>query len=257
MLPAALTPEEVYPLKLRAYEQLETGSHWPSKEEWFKPRREINIDIKPFFKKPPALTGRQRLLYGLDRYPHLEKPIRDPVELEEGGVCNDEAAVNAIVNRNVDLICSKGRVRRWGRAKAMAETHTCPAGLNSDGFWDMPSDETTNGGATHIKISDADLASNRKSENERQVCSDEAELCHGPKISDPDLSSSGKSKDEKEARKLQKALKEIGNLELQQQIVGNSVGKLRKNQLEKISKKPEYLQRLQQLSILPTTKDGL
>jgi len=36
MLPAALTPDEVYPDKLRAYEQLETGSHWPNREEWFK-----------------------------------------------------------------------------------------------------------------------------------------------------------------------------------------------------------------------------
>merc|ERR1712048_1289312 len=38
MLPAVLTPEGVYREKQLAYEQLETGSHWPNREEWFQAR---------------------------------------------------------------------------------------------------------------------------------------------------------------------------------------------------------------------------
>eukprot|EP00933_Yihiella_yeosuensis_P061720 TRINITY_DN64548_c0_g1_i1.p1 TRINITY_DN64548_c0_g1~~TRINITY_DN64548_c0_g1_i1.p1 ORF type:complete len:366 (+),score=65.54 TRINITY_DN64548_c0_g1_i1:79-1176(+) len=67
MLPAALTPEDAYEAKQQAYLQLETGGHWPCREEWFVPRQ-TKIDIKPYFKSLPHLTARQRLLYGLDRY---------------------------------------------------------------------------------------------------------------------------------------------------------------------------------------------
>merc|ERR1712159_816605 len=55
-------------------------------------------------------------------------------------------------------------------------------------------------------------------------------------------------KDEKEVRKLKKALREIGNLETQQQILGAGVGKLRQNQLQKIAKKQEYLSRLHDIT---------
>jgi len=68
MLPAALTPEHVYTEKQRAYEQLQTSSHWPCMEEWFSIRQEPQFDLRPYFRAPPALTARQRLLYGLDRY---------------------------------------------------------------------------------------------------------------------------------------------------------------------------------------------
>lgn len=68
-LPAALTPDSVYPEKLRAYERLETGSHWPTREEWFETRqRHEALATRPFFRSPPELTGRQRELYGLVRY---------------------------------------------------------------------------------------------------------------------------------------------------------------------------------------------
>merc|ERR1719476_972714 len=68
MMPADLTPEHVYAEKQRAYEQLQTGSHWPGMEEWFSIRDEPQFDLRPYFKAPPVLTARQRLLYGLDRY---------------------------------------------------------------------------------------------------------------------------------------------------------------------------------------------
>lgn len=68
-LPALLTPEEAYPLKQQAYHQKETGCHWPCREEWFKIVPKRHGGAIPFFKKPPPLTDRQRLLHGLDRYP--------------------------------------------------------------------------------------------------------------------------------------------------------------------------------------------
>jgi MOSC domain-containing protein YiiM len=68
MLPAVLTPESVYGKKWEAYHGLETGSHWPKKEEWFKCRRQVPFDLRPYFQQPPTLTARQRQLYGLDRY---------------------------------------------------------------------------------------------------------------------------------------------------------------------------------------------
>lgn len=68
MLPAVLTPEQVYADKRRAYQQLETGSHWPCREEWFAPKRDPSFCLRPYFSQPPQLTARQRLLYGLERY---------------------------------------------------------------------------------------------------------------------------------------------------------------------------------------------
>jgi hypothetical protein len=68
MLPAAMTPATVYPRKLQAYEQLETGSHWPNEEEWFESDQRRHSAQRPFFQRPPQLTERQRLLYGLEPY---------------------------------------------------------------------------------------------------------------------------------------------------------------------------------------------
>lgn len=67
MLPAALTPEAVYKDKMVAYKQLQTGCHWPNREEWFKPRRH-NAEVQPYFRQPPQLSLRQQQLYGLERY---------------------------------------------------------------------------------------------------------------------------------------------------------------------------------------------
>lgn len=68
-LPAALTPDPVYVQKRLAYEQLRTGGHYPTREEWFevKPPHQLR-DWQPFFREPPKLTERQRQLYGLDCY---------------------------------------------------------------------------------------------------------------------------------------------------------------------------------------------
>jgi len=68
-LPAALTMEPVYPQKQRAYERLETGCHYPSREEWFETTaRHMKMPWRPYFKTPPKLTRRQQELYGLMRY---------------------------------------------------------------------------------------------------------------------------------------------------------------------------------------------
>lgn len=67
MLPAVLTPDHVYKQKREAYEQLQTGCHWPNREEWFHPRRH-NAVCRPYFNRPPQLTLRQKQLYGLERY---------------------------------------------------------------------------------------------------------------------------------------------------------------------------------------------
>eukprot|EP00928_Gymnodinium_smaydae_P039203 TRINITY_DN26824_c0_g1_i1.p1 TRINITY_DN26824_c0_g1~~TRINITY_DN26824_c0_g1_i1.p1 ORF type:complete len:459 (-),score=58.17 TRINITY_DN26824_c0_g1_i1:278-1654(-) len=68
MMPAALTPEHVYLEKQRAFDQLQTGSHWPCEEEWFSSRDPPRFALLPYYRAPPELTARQRLLYGLDRY---------------------------------------------------------------------------------------------------------------------------------------------------------------------------------------------
>jgi hypothetical protein len=68
-LPADLTPESVYEQKRRAYLQLETSGHYPTREEWFeKTEKHSRICWKPYLQEPPQLSLRQRQLYGLERY---------------------------------------------------------------------------------------------------------------------------------------------------------------------------------------------
>jgi len=68
-LPAALTPEPVYEQKQRAYQRLETGCHYPNREEWFSAGdKHKQLTWRPYLTKPPELTQRQRQLYGLERY---------------------------------------------------------------------------------------------------------------------------------------------------------------------------------------------
>merc|ERR1712129_269277 len=66
-----------------AYERLETGSHWPCCEEWFAPRSQPQFALRPYFTKPPALTPRQRLLHGLDRYVAPQLPTQPPPPTRE------------------------------------------------------------------------------------------------------------------------------------------------------------------------------
>jgi len=70
-LPFELTPEPVYHQKSRAYEQLETGSHWACREEWFG--KQDLPGIQPYHRVPPPLTKRQQELFGLARYPGTSK----------------------------------------------------------------------------------------------------------------------------------------------------------------------------------------
>lgn len=70
MMPATYTPEPLYAKKREAFDKLETGSHWPTKEEWFRPSQFSNRSFKaqPFFQTPPQLSQRLQELYGLKRY---------------------------------------------------------------------------------------------------------------------------------------------------------------------------------------------
>lgn len=79
-LPAELTPASMYTLKRAAYEGLETGSHWPSKEVWFvQDARKPTRRLRPYFKTPPKLTMRQQELHGLVPYSaDVEEPVAEP-----------------------------------------------------------------------------------------------------------------------------------------------------------------------------------
>lgn len=70
MLPAAHTPSHVYDKKREAYANLETGNHWPTREDWFRPMRFCNRSFKPqpYFRTPPKLNHRLQELYGLKKY---------------------------------------------------------------------------------------------------------------------------------------------------------------------------------------------
>jgi hypothetical protein len=75
-LPASLTPEHVYKDKLQAYEEVQTGCHWPNREEWFQLKRSSNKNagIVPYYdgQQRPQLTKRLEQLYGLVRYEEEE-----------------------------------------------------------------------------------------------------------------------------------------------------------------------------------------
>lgn len=133
MLPAVLTPEHVYREKQRAYEQLETGSHWPNQEEWFVERRSAGFPATSFWKTPPKLTYRQRLLYGLDRYtPEAIPQIRPSPSAELAGRAK-------ISDDPTPLRAASGPVgkRRWGKHSALGDRKDLPspevAPLSADG----------------------------------------------------------------------------------------------------------------------------
>jgi len=71
MLPSQLTPDSIYGKKAEAYAKLATGSHWPTKEEWFCPRHNYGrprLKAMPYFDSQPKLSKRLQELYGLRRY---------------------------------------------------------------------------------------------------------------------------------------------------------------------------------------------
>lgn len=60
---------------------------------------------------------------------------------------------------------------------------------------------------------------------------------------------------DKEVRRLSKALREIDELELALEAVTKAGGRLRQNQMQKIGKKQEYLDKLNELA-LPVSVSG-
>ena len=75
------TDENVPRHKQEAYQRLETGSHWPCKEDWFAPDRRNQHHTRrgsAFFDKPPLLTTRQQELHGLRSYETDNKVPREP-----------------------------------------------------------------------------------------------------------------------------------------------------------------------------------
>lgn len=107
-LPAALTSELTYRHKRRAYHELQTGSHWPIKEEWFKlsKRHEQQMQlIRPYWSSPPQLSQRQMELYGLARYDSQDAPA-------DGSIKSAEPQTSSRVDGG-----RQHENRRWTRSK--------------------------------------------------------------------------------------------------------------------------------------------
>lgn len=191
MLPAALTPEGAYKEKELAYEQLQTGSHWPNREEWFQSKSQV-AGLRPYFKKPPQLSLRQQQLYGLVRY---ASSSLEGARMEVGE------------GRDVEL--PGNRRRRWARSSASKEA----AAAQEE--------------ADCAEASSAPQAVSMPSSN-----------------IDATPSADNDGQEAREARRLKKALREIESLESKQ--TGGE--KLRRNQVEKLNKKEQYLHELQGLA---------
>merc|ERR1712061_322564 len=120
MLPAAMTPESVYKNKRIAYDQLQTGCHWPNREEWFQTPHH-NVDFRPYFRKPPQLSLWQQQLYGLVRYtgPSLEQNLTSPLHHEMTQV--NDASSNIESENNNEAKPLRKAQRRWGRISDSTE----------------------------------------------------------------------------------------------------------------------------------------
>lgn len=202
-MPAALTPDHVYAQKQRAYENLETGSHWPCQEEWFSARGESQFPSRPYYKTPPELTHRQRLLYGLDRYCHSIRAAISATSRASHGTASSESAEPFL---EVDSANTSNRTRRWQKqvcTKRAAEA-TVPA------------------------------------EHRPQLQADQGFPQHAAPTADPSMQLHAGDQAAKEARKLKKALREIAELERQQQ----DGRQMRRNQLKKVDMKAEINARL-------------
>lgn len=237
MMPAALTPEDVYAQKRQAYAQLLTSSHWPCFEEWFSPGRSDRErgDLKPFFRQPPSLTPRQRLLYGLDRYPAAPGPAgalhavmneqsKQQSDKQRGD--KDRCSTNKDIAACADTTQQR-KSRRWGRAA-------------------LPVDEE---GSKEIKAAEhARFPQIMLNPSANQTVSASPEgversfEVHDPKVAE----CSRTAWIEKEVRKVQKSLREISALE---DAVASGQALL-KNQMWKLDKKPVLQQRLSELGVL-------
>lgn len=176
-LPAALTPDEVYAEKMRAFERLETGAHWPTREEWFEMREaHRRLAIRPYFKTPPRLTQRQQELYGLVRY--SEEPQEPAAAVVEEKVAEDKLVTK----------------RRWQNSRSQtgqrSSEHTSMPSRGSGesaGSGDLCAEERPSTAPSHSIVADSEAA---------------------PPNSTPEY---------KEARKLSKAVREIEQLESRRQ----------------------------------------
>lgn len=128
-LPAQLTPEAVYPQKQRAYERLETGCHYPNREEWFEEgERHKKFAWRPYFAAPPELSLRQREIYGLVRYCTSDQDdhAKDETAEKEDGR-NETADIEACAESDKAVVTPVSPV--IPRAPQARETNTeTPAG---------------------------------------------------------------------------------------------------------------------------------
>merc|ERR1719240_2585076 len=110
-----MTPDHLYEDKRRACQRLETGSHWPNQEEWFRPRRgNAQMSIAPYFRKPPELTFRQQQLYGLVRYDTATKAAASSQEVQVERNPSKANAAIATVEFALPQSSNKAKNRRWG-----------------------------------------------------------------------------------------------------------------------------------------------
>lgn len=220
MLPAALTPEAVYRQKVAAYEQLQTGCHWPNREEWFHPRRH-HAEYKPYFKKPPKLSLRQQQLYGLVCYDPSNPQTLSAASTKTGTEGENIDTQNAAA---VEGDGSKAKVpRRWGRESKPSKS---AAALLDQ----LPQAAASR--ADHLPQAAA------STDGYAPKCTAEAD------DSCKDTST--------EVRRLRKALREIEALEVRR----DNGEELRKNQLEKIERKQWYLCDLQRVTPEVFAKGG-
>jgi hypothetical protein len=204
MLPAALTSDDVYQQKELAYEELQTGSHWPNREEWFQARKEAS-GMRPYFKTPPQLSLRQQQLYGLVRYtsPVLQETTTAILNAE---TTQAAPTVPDVEVKQSNAAMNTGRPqRRWRRGYATAEL----------------------GEVDCVEAVRPPISQNNSSGSE-----------------DPAPIGANDDQSARDVRRLQKALREIRDLE------GKEANgeKLRANQFQKMGKKEQYLHDLQLLS---------
>lgn len=130
----------------------------------------------------------------------------------------------------------------------MPETVSDPIDESDDGFW-TPCNKQASKNGFRLEKAGADvppgLEALTASDKSAAAAADTSAATVVPPLNK-----------EKEIRKLQKALREISQLEQQQQILGEGWAKLRQNQMQKIAKKEEYLQRLQQFGVVASAHGG-
>mmetsp|Transcript_33489 Transcript_33489/g.59036 ORF Transcript_33489/g.59036 Transcript_33489/m.59036 type:complete len:522 (-) Transcript_33489:245-1810(-) len=280
MLPAAMTPEDVYEKKQSAYQQLATGSHWPNQEEWFAQRgRGLDFTPSPYYKKPPQLTPRQRLLYGLDRYtPHSFLQPNSSSTKENKDVARTDVGANfaqfLAEASGIDIIASPARAgaqgtkgRRWGKLRSQEQEKEAAAEPACSGAeacdvrqCQQPksarANATCNSEITAMAVGqeqEAEPAADTRGPSCSRAKAGEVLQCLQPKSAratatcNPEITAmAGDDAMDtfKEVRRLKKAVREIELLE--EQLAKGK--RLRQNQVQKVQKKDEYLKKLEEIN---------